>query len=78
MVVALGETHPPERRIPFRFKALVGSLVEVTVSRRFHRVAWAASLSFCGQFLYIGMAPIVVARPARASASSTTGCCSCR
>ncbi len=60
VVVALDETHPPERRIPFRFKALVGSLVEVTVSRRFHRVAWAASLSFCGQFLYIGMAPIVV------------------
>jgi DHA1 family bicyclomycin/chloramphenicol resistance-like MFS transporter len=56
----LGETHPPELRIPLRVGALLGSLVGVTRSLAFHRVAWSAALSFAGQFLYIGMAPIVV------------------
>ena len=56
----LGETHPPELRIPLRVGALLGSLLAVTRSLAYHRVAWAAALSFAGQFLYIGMAPIVV------------------
>ena len=57
---ALPETHPPERRIPFRFRALAGSLLGVSRHAGFHRVAWASALCFAGQFLYIGSAPIFV------------------
>jgi DHA1 family bicyclomycin/chloramphenicol resistance-like MFS transporter len=60
VVVALPETHPAERRTPLALRPLLGSLAEVTRSGRFHRVAWAAALSFGGQFLYIGSAPIFV------------------
>ncbi len=60
VAVWLPETHPPSRRIPFNARSLGGSLVQVSRSGRFHRVAWAAGLSFGGQFLYIGAAPIFV------------------
>jgi DHA1 family bicyclomycin/chloramphenicol resistance-like MFS transporter len=60
VVVALPETHPPERRTPLRVRALVGSMLEVSRHLPFHRVAWAAALGFAGQFLYIGAAPIFV------------------
>ncbi len=60
VAVALPETHPVERRTPLAFGPLLGSLGEVSRSVRFHRVAWAAALSFGGQFLYIGSAPIFV------------------
>ncbi len=56
----LPETHPVERRTPLRVGSLLGSLVEVSRSVRFHRIAWAAALTFGGQFLYIGAAPIIV------------------
>jgi DHA1 family bicyclomycin/chloramphenicol resistance-like MFS transporter len=56
----LPETHPQERRIPFRFGALAGNLLGVSRHVGFHRVAWAAALCFAGQFLYIGSAPIFV------------------
>ncbi len=60
VAVALPETHPAERRIPLRVGSLVRSLVGVTRNGTFHRVAWAASLTFAGQFIYIGAAPIFV------------------
>ncbi len=60
VAVALPETHPAERRIPFRVGSLVRSLWLVTRHAAFHRVAWAAALSFAGQFIYIGSAPIFV------------------
>lgn len=56
----LPETHPVERRLPFHAGVLVASLVSVTRHAPFHRVVWAAALSFAGQFLYIGLAPIFV------------------
>lgn len=60
VAVALPETHPAERRIPLRFGALVSSLASVGRSASFHRVAWAAALSFAGQFIYISSASIIV------------------
>ena len=60
VVLALPESHPPERRIPFRPAALVGALTGTVRSGTFHLVAWGAALAFAGQFLYIGAAPIFV------------------
>ncbi len=60
VAVALPETHPVERRTPLAVGSLLGSLSEVARNVRFHRVAWAAALSFAGQFLYIGSAPIFI------------------
>ncbi|HET6561524.1 MAG TPA: multidrug effflux MFS transporter [Marmoricola sp.] len=60
VLVALPETHPPERRTPLRVGSLLASLVAVGRHAPFHRVAWAAALSFAGQFVYIGLAPIFV------------------
>jgi DHA1 family bicyclomycin/chloramphenicol resistance-like MFS transporter len=60
VALLLPETHPPSARLPFRLGTLVGSLARVTRAASFHRVAWAAGLSFAGQFLYIGSAPIIV------------------
>ena len=60
VLVSLPETHPAEHRIPLRLGALVGSLLAVARSGPFHRVAWAAALTFAGQFVYISAAPIVV------------------
>ena len=60
VAVALPETHPAERRIPFNVRSLATSLASVSKHAGFHRVAWAAALCFAAQFLYIGSAPIFV------------------
>jgi DHA1 family bicyclomycin/chloramphenicol resistance-like MFS transporter len=60
VAVGLPETHPADRRIPLRVRALVSSLAQVARSAPFHRVAWAAALTFAGQFIYITSASIVV------------------
>jgi MFS transporter, DHA1 family, multidrug resistance protein len=60
VAVWLPETHPVERRIPLRARALVGSLAAVARSGGFHRVAWAAALTFAGQFVYVSAASIIV------------------
>ncbi|WP_413657700.1 multidrug effflux MFS transporter [Nocardioides sp. Bht2] len=56
----LPETHPPHRRIPFRFVAMLRGLTIPARDLTFHRVVWSAALSFGGQFLYIGAAAIFV------------------
>ncbi|GAA1105804.1 multidrug effflux MFS transporter [Nocardioides dubius] len=56
----LPETHPAERRIPFRFTAMLRGLTVPARDLTFHRVVWSAALSFGGQFLYIGAAAIFV------------------
>jgi MFS transporter, DHA1 family, multidrug resistance protein len=60
VATALPETHPVERRIPFRPRPLAESLLAVSRHAGFHRVAWAAALCFAGQFLYIASAPLFV------------------
>lgn len=60
VVVLLPETHPVELRTPLRVSELVSSLVEVVRDATFHRVVWAMTLTFAGQFLYIGGAAIFV------------------
>jgi DHA1 family bicyclomycin/chloramphenicol resistance-like MFS transporter len=60
VAVALPETHPVERRIPFRVGALVASLTTVAGTGSFHRVAWSAALVFAGQFIYVSGAAIIV------------------
>jgi DHA1 family bicyclomycin/chloramphenicol resistance-like MFS transporter len=60
VAVALPETHPVERRIPFRVGALVASLTTVASTGAFHRVAWSAALVFAGQFIYVSGAAIIV------------------
>lgn len=56
----LPESHPQERRVPLRPAAVLGGLVTVAKRAAFHRLAWAATLAFGGQFLYIGGAAIFV------------------
>ena len=60
VVVVLPETHRPSERTPLQVRPLVSGLVSVARNARFHRVAWAAALSFGAFFLYIGAAAIVV------------------
>ena len=60
VAVALPETHPVDRRIPFNLGSLTANLASVSKHAGFHRVAWAAALCFAAQFLYIGSAPIFV------------------
>ncbi|WP_204163689.1 multidrug effflux MFS transporter [Nocardioides solisilvae] len=59
-VLVLPESHPPERRVPLRPASVVSGLVAVARLPAFHRVAWAATLAFAAQFLYIGGAAIFV------------------
>ncbi|NYE36974.1 DHA1 family bicyclomycin/chloramphenicol resistance-like MFS transporter [Nocardioides cavernae] len=56
----LPESHPPERRVPLRVGEIVGGLATVVRVPAFHRMAWAGTLVFGAQFLYIGGASIFV------------------
>lgn len=64
LLIAVGfglpETHPPERRTPFRPAPMLRDLVSVARHARFQQVAWASALTFSGQFLYIGAAAIFI------------------
>ena len=57
-VLVLPESHPVERRVPLRLGEVVRGLAEVMRVPAFHRIAWAATLVFAAQFLYIGGAAI--------------------
>jgi MFS transporter, DHA1 family, multidrug resistance protein len=58
--VLLPESHPVERRVPLRVGEIVRGLAEVVKVPAFHRMAWAGTLVFGAQFLYIGGASIFV------------------
>ncbi len=58
ILLVLPETHPVEARTPLRLGDLFAGLAAVTTSLAFHRVTWAMTLTFAGQFLYIGGAAI--------------------
>ena len=59
-LVVLPETHPASARVPLRVGEIVRGLGEVARQPAFHRLAWAGSLGFGAQFLYIGGAAIFV------------------
>ena len=59
-LVVLPESHPPHRRVPLRPAEVVRGLIEVVRVPAFHRIAWAGTLVFGAQFLYIGGAAIFV------------------
>lgn len=59
-VALLPESHPPERRVPLRVGEIVRGLAAVLRVPAFHRMAWAGTLVFGAQFLYIGGAAIFV------------------
>ena len=59
-VALLPESHPPERRVPLRVGEIVRGLTAVLRVPAFHRMAWAGTLVFGAQFLYIGGAAVFV------------------
>ena len=59
-VLLLPESHPVEARVPLHPGEILRGLAEVVRVPAFHRIAWAATLVFGAQFLYIGGAAIFV------------------
>lgn len=60
VIIALPETHPPERRTAVRVGAILRSMLRVTRSAAVWRLSLASGLVFGGSFLYIGGAALVV------------------
>ena len=59
VLVALPETHPPERRTPLRVTAILRSLLRVTRSAAVWRLSITAAMVMGGSFLYIGGAALI-------------------
>lgn len=59
-MIVLPETHPVLERVPLQVGEVVRGLTEVARQPAFHRLAWAGTLAFGAQFLYIGGAAIFV------------------
>lgn len=59
-VLALPESHPPERRSPLVLRALGRSLADVWRSPDGRRLALVGMFNFAGMFLYIAAAPMFV------------------
>lgn len=62
VMFGLPETHPASARTPVNLRAILGGLVLVGRSGAFLRLAFASSLGFSAQFLYIAGAPIMIVR----------------
>ncbi|HET8595478.1 MAG TPA: multidrug effflux MFS transporter [Intrasporangium sp.] len=58
--VLLPETHPHERRVPFRPKPLLGALVATARHGGVQRLSGAITCNFAGLFLYISSAPAII------------------
>ncbi|GAB3624497.1 multidrug effflux MFS transporter [Mariniluteicoccus endophyticus] len=56
----LPESHPADNRTPLRLAPVFRNLTEVVRHGSFLRIAFASSLGFAAQFLYIASAPIFV------------------
>lgn len=56
----LPESHPPEKRIALRPRALIGGYVEMLLDRQFWPLAIAGTMNFSALFLYISSAPAFV------------------
>ncbi len=59
-LLALPETHPRSRRVPFDLPHLLHTYRGIAGDPRFMLLALAASFNFGGLFLYIASAPVVV------------------
>lgn len=58
--VFLPETHPPERRLPFRPGLLLRGLVRTARHAGVQRLSGAISFNFAAMFLYISSAPAII------------------
>jgi DHA1 family bicyclomycin/chloramphenicol resistance-like MFS transporter len=58
--LALPETHPPERRMPFRPSRLVGTSWQIASHREFALLAFSAAFNFSAVLGFIGAAPAIV------------------
>jgi DHA1 family bicyclomycin/chloramphenicol resistance-like MFS transporter len=56
----LPETHPRERRTPFKVRVLVGNCWRVATGKAFFLLAIAAALAIASVFIYIGSAPAII------------------
>lgn len=59
VLVALPETHPPERRTPLLVRSIVRSLLRVTRSAAVWRLSVTAAMVMGASFLYIGGAALI-------------------
>lgn len=60
VLILLQESHPPHLRTPLDVRSVLGGVVSVARMPRFQLLSAASALSFAGQFLYIGAAPIFI------------------
>ena len=58
----LPESHPADKRTPLRLGPIFSGMREVATDGPFARLAFASSLAFSAQFLYIAGAPIFIVR----------------
>jgi DHA1 family bicyclomycin/chloramphenicol resistance-like MFS transporter len=56
----LPETHPRERRTPFRIGVLISNCWRVATGKAFLLLAFSAGLAIASLFIYIGSAPAII------------------
>jgi DHA1 family bicyclomycin/chloramphenicol resistance-like MFS transporter len=56
----LPETHPRERRTPFKVASLIGNCWRVATGRAFFLLAISAALAIASLFIYVGSAPAII------------------
>lgn len=59
-MLLLPETHPREKRTPFKARALIGSCWRVGTGGAFFLLAISAALAIAAVFIYIGSAPAII------------------
>jgi DHA1 family bicyclomycin/chloramphenicol resistance-like MFS transporter len=59
-VLLLPETHPPERRTPFRVGTLISSCWRVATGLPFFLLSVSAALAIASLFIYVGSAPAII------------------
>jgi MFS transporter, DHA1 family, multidrug resistance protein len=56
----LPESHPPEKRLPFRASALVAAAWDVAIHREFQWLAFANAFTHGAMMIIVGAAPVIV------------------
>lgn len=59
-MVLLPETHPREKRTPFKARVLIGNCWRVATGPAFFLTAISAALAIASVFIYIGSAPAII------------------